>query len=46
MSENSTLKTREKMGIAILLFVLKIINPTSYQHEVAALHKQIMDLDK
>lgn len=46
MSEKSILSVREKMGIAVLFFILKIIKPTNYEHETKELQKQIMDFDK
>ena len=41
--KSETLNRREKMAVIILLFMLKLINPTSYTHQIDELKKQLLD---
>jgi hypothetical protein len=42
MAENTTrITTREKVALLVLLFALKILNPTGYEHQIQELKEAI-----
>jgi hypothetical protein len=40
------LKFRERATIEILLFIVRLLNPTGYSHQVDELRKTILDEEK
>lgn len=40
-NNNLQLSRREKVAVIMLLFIVKLINPTGYTHEIDALIKEI-----
>lgn len=39
--QKDTLTNREKVAIVILLFIIKLVNPTGYTHQIDELKKEL-----